>query len=123
MKETTEKVYRCEHCNKSMLSKGAMSLHERMCNKNPKNLHKCFEFCQHLVKDKAELYWGEESNGFRSTFHCALNPGVEMYSYKMERTKYRKQYVERMQRMPLQCDKFRYMYDEEPIEFDDIFDF
>ena len=34
-------IYRCEYCNKASVSKGAMTLHERCCPKNPNNKAMC----------------------------------------------------------------------------------
>ena len=42
MTEKETRIYICEHCGKHSLSKGAMTLHERACHKNPKNMPVCF---------------------------------------------------------------------------------
>jgi len=104
MKETNEKVYRCDHCNKSMVRKGLMVIHERMCKKNPKNMHKCFEYCAHLVKETNE----PEEDEYRPSysFHCNLNPETPLYSYKLERFKSNDIRRGFMTRMPLECDLY-----------------
>jgi hypothetical protein len=107
MKETKEKVYRCDFCNKAIIQKGSMTLHERMCKKNPKNMHKCFQYCKHLIKDTATTCDDDGNRvnvGF--SFSCALNPDVEMFSYKLERFKSNAGRIEKMLRMPLECDKY-----------------
>ena len=104
MKETLEPVYRCDHCNKAMRSKGAMTLHERMRFHNPKNNHKCCQYCKYLVKD------GDCSNG-ETIFYCG-NEKCDMnfkdlYSYKLERFYFNKHRINKMTRMPLQCDYYQ----------------
>jgi hypothetical protein len=100
MKETTEKVYRCEFCNKALIRKGFMVLHERMCKSNPKNKHKCFEYCKHLIKDRSE-YSGEVS------FVCAKTLAI-MYSYKLERFAHKAERIQadKLIRMPLECQLY-----------------
>lgn len=49
MKIETKEIYRCGHCNKYGLSKGAMVRHEKICYKNPDNFRPCLS-CQHLTK-------------------------------------------------------------------------
>ncbi len=98
MKETKEKVYRCDFCNKAIIQKGSMTLHERMCKKNPKNKHKCFQYCKHLIKE-------ENYNGSKS-FTCALNNDIDLYSFKLERFKHNTERIEKMSRMPLECNKY-----------------
>lgn len=43
------KVYRCDHCNKISISKGAIKLHEICCRKNPINHTPCAS-CKYLEK-------------------------------------------------------------------------
>ena len=100
-----ELVYRCAYCNKAMLSKGAMTLHERMCKKNPKNQHKCFKYCKWLIKNK------NVEDGF-SEFDCT-NPNCGyynkgLYSYKLERNSTFKDRVkeDNLIRMPLMCKHY-----------------
>lgn len=108
MRATNETVYRCDFCNKAIVSAGFMKLHERMCKQNPKNKHKCFEFCQYLVK---EQYVDEEDeHGIRNYgiyFTCKKRPGIELYSYKLERFKSNKKRLENMERMPLECELYK----------------
>ena len=100
MKETTEKVYRCEFCNKALIRKGFVVLHERMCKSNPKNKHKCFEYCAHLEKEKND-YSGEFS------FVCAKTQKY-MYSYKLERFAHKAERIQNdeLTRMPLECQLY-----------------
>ena len=100
-----ETVFRCEFCNKAMLGKGAMSLHERMCKKNPKNKHKCFQYCKWLNKD------ADEVTGLR--FFCCGNDKCklhekDLYSYKLERNYSGQQRIkeEELTLMPLECDNY-----------------
>ena len=104
MKATNEKVYRCDHCNRPMVSAGFMKVHERMCKKNSNNQHQCFKYCEHLTKDVN----GESGEIF---FTCNKT-GNDMYSYKLERFKdklNRRLKNNTMTRMPLDCDLYSAM--------------
>lgn len=129
MKQTTEKVYRCDHCNKAMVSAGFMKLHERMCKKNPKNQHKCFLYCKHLVKDQEPIR-DEDGNVcgmLEASFACTKKPNIELFSYKFERYKSNELRCKGMTRMPLECDLYETMeghdYSEHLKLDDDYFDF
>jgi len=98
MKETNEKVYRCDHCNRAIVSKGSMTLHERMCKKNPNNQHQCFKYCKNLVKEQ------EEFNG-NIIFHCTKK-NMDLHSYKLERFKANANRLKYSIRMPLECDDY-----------------
>ncbi len=69
MRKTKETVYRCEYCNKAMVSAGFMKLHERMCKENPKNKHQCFKYCGNLVKDNLLLLTNLVSNAANLKYH------------------------------------------------------
>lgn len=98
----TREIYKCEYCNKKMFGKGAMSLHERQCCKNPKNRHKCFQYCKWLNKDTCD------STGFKF-FTCGNDKcnlcGSDLHSYKLERNYEGQQRIkdEELIRMPLVC--------------------
>ena len=104
MKETLELVYKCDHCNKAMRSKGAMTLHERMCKSNPKNNHKCFQYCRFLNKD------GDGQTG-ETIFYCGNKNSIfyfkDLYSYKLERFCFNKERISKMTRMPLECKHYQ----------------
>lgn len=104
MKILNMKIYKCEYCGKRMFGKGAMVIHERMCNKNPKNRHMCFKYCKHLDRVPNELVdeYGDSYNG-GSKFICKKT-GKEMYSYKLERFKKNEYRKKNKTRMPLKCD-------------------
>lgn len=53
MKTDVRTVYHCEHCNKISLNKGAMTLHEDKCNRNPVNRSYCIG-CKHLTVEDIE---------------------------------------------------------------------
>lgn len=109
MKQTNEKVYRCDFCNRAIISKGSMQLHERMCKKNPRNQHQCFKYCKYLDKhqfiitDEDDDKYGESE----ISFTCKKRPGVELYSYKLERFKSNRTRLEDMERMPLECELYK----------------
>jgi hypothetical protein len=111
MRQTNEKVYRCDFCNRAIINAGSMKLHERMCKNNPKNMHKCFQYCSHLAKIFLTAY-DEEVGGMYNTgevtFRCELKD-IEMYSYKLERFKLKAERMEGLIRMPLECDKYSCM--------------
>jgi len=105
MIETNEKVYRCDFCNKAIISKGIMVIHERMCKKNPKNQHQCFKYCENLVKEQFDI---KDEDGYKCgkseiSFTCKKRQGIELYSYKLERYKYKQERLENKERMPLEC--------------------
>lgn len=104
MKVKLELVYRCDHCNKAMRSNGSMALHERMCSENPKNNHKCFQYCKYLLKDK------DDSDG-TITFYCENTKSKyhfqDLYSYKLERFYFNKDRINKMSRMPLKCNHYQ----------------
>ena len=114
MKRTNEIVYHCEFCKKKMLGAAAMSLHERMCKRNPKNMHKCFEVCVHCTKVYQDverpshyMYALREDNIERDiVFLCAKQPEVKMYSFKLERFESNKFRMFGLTRMPLECDLY-----------------
>lgn len=105
MKTEIKKVYYCEHCNKHMLSKGSMSRHERFCDQNPNNWHKCFKYCDHLIKTKELVPASEpEESYYKTIFTCdALHKKI--YSFKLE--KKAPHLIEAdMERMPLKCESY-----------------
>ena len=107
MKTILKKVYYCDHCNKHMINAGAMSRHERFCNQNPNNWHKCFDYCDHLIKTSELVKSGDEETPpvYKTIFTCKeLNK--KLYSYLLE--KKAPQHIEPdMERMPLHCDSFK----------------
>lgn len=112
MKQTKETVYRCDHCNRAMVSKGFMTTHERICKRNPNNRHKCFEYCNHLQKTEIKGWderWEQERNF--TEFRCAKQPNILLYSYKLERYKSKASRLIGMVRMPLKCDLFDNIHD------------
>jgi hypothetical protein len=120
MKQTNEKVYRCDHCNKAMVSKGFMVYHEKWCKKNPNNMHKCFEWCTHLrMETEKEEHETEDGTYFvplEKSFYCEKLE-MSLYSYKLEKKlcnrkdEFNKR-IEGLQRMPLQCESFKDRCDE-----------
>jgi len=106
MKMTEGNIYRCYHCNKPSIYKGAMTTHERMCKKNPNNQHKCFQYCKYLTKDRKIIYdeYGNVESNY-SHFLCEkLN--LNLYSYKLERNYVTRKMIDNLIRMPLQCDSY-----------------
>lgn len=53
MKTDVRTVYHCEHCNKISLNKGAMTLHEDKCKRNPVNRSYCIG-CKHPTVEDIE---------------------------------------------------------------------
>jgi hypothetical protein len=84
--------------------------HEKYCKKNPLNNHRCFQRCQHLIKDSDYL---EDGNGNRygtcTIFTCDIT-GKDMYSYKAEKSLYIECDGERM---PLECEHYQGNWQEE----------
>lgn len=105
MKKTNETVYRCDFCNKAIVSAGFMKLHERMCNKNPKNQHQCFKYCENLIRDRLDIT--DEYGHYKIVFFCKKRPLTELYSYKLERYKSKQTRLKGMERMPLKCELYK----------------
>ena len=101
--ETT--VYQCDYCGKKQYRKCDMTKHEKWCKKNPKNDHKCFQYCVHLVRDREDCYDEGESPKTRRTFTCSLL-NKKMYSYIAERRDIVRNLYD-CERMPLQCDSYK----------------
>jgi hypothetical protein len=110
MKTTLEKVYQCEHCGKKTRSASTTSRHEKFCSQNPHNRHICFDYCEHLEK-KVETNYTEEGEPWDWTTHMICKAkGLKMYSYKLEkRLNFDPKWVQGLERMPLDCDKFKSM--------------
>lgn len=97
-------IYKCSFCGKRMFGKGAMSRHEKFCKMNPKNAHKCFEFCKYLQKSTKYEY-DENGNQIGGTEMLCTKRNVKMYSFKFEKNIYKpKNALEGLERMPLECD-------------------
>jgi len=112
MKTTNETVYRCDFCNRAIVSKGSMVVHEKMCKNNPENAHKCFEFCNHLQRDKEIIggYGDEDWDLKRTKFVCLIRD-VELKSYKVKRTKKLMEYTKDIEFMPNECNLFEGKFD------------
>lgn len=104
MEVTTGKIYKCDFCGKRQFRQCDMTMHERWCKENPKNNHKCFQFCRHLIKTSEE-YDGENFVGHRTIFTCELTK-QGMFSYIAERKRLPVINEKDSIRMPLECDKF-----------------
>ena len=96
-------IYICEFCRRKMFGKGAMSLHEKQCKHNPKNKHKCFEFCRYLIK-------GFDKEKSETTFFCSKQNDLSLYSYKLERFSCHKTRIKYLSRMPLECNFYERNY-------------
>jgi hypothetical protein len=119
MKTKLENVYQCDHCNKKMRSAGAMSRHEKYCNHNPINKHICFEWCKHLKKERVDILYTDpetretEVEWSKIEFTC-LAKNVKMYSFLLEKKKaFKPEFIEGIERMPLDCNKYEVMYTNE----------
>ena len=99
-----ETIYRCEHCNRPMFGKGAMTLHEKLCSKNPNNRHQCFKYCKWITKD----YIRTSEDEVETIFYCGNENcpfhDKDLYSYKFERLIMNREKAKTMTRMPLECD-------------------
>jgi hypothetical protein len=111
MKQTNEKVYRCDYCNKAIISKGFMVFHEKWCKLNPSNHHKCFEFCENLVRTSIR---SEDEDGYlipdKYEFTCTAK-NIGLYSYKLEKKFQKhpeilKDRIKGLERMPDECDNY-----------------
>lgn len=106
MKIIEGKIYTCDFCGKRQFRQCDMTKHEKWCKENPNNMHKCFQYCKHLVKGKEDYNGGgnDEWQPQRTTFTCALL-NKQMFSFKAERRGITK-HLDGVERMPLQCDKY-----------------
>jgi hypothetical protein len=109
MRTQQETIYRCEHCNRPMFGKGAMSRHEKYCKENPNNKHECFDFCKHLNKEVHSSVDNYENYTKHTDMICEKRD-VKMYSFKFEKN-YNKPAtaLNGLERMPLECDLHEYM--------------
>ncbi len=108
MKIEQKTVYICEHCNRKMLGKGAMSRHEKFCNLAPNNLHKCFQYCKHLKK--TEFIDNSYNGTFKKTTMLCEKRNVKMYSYKFEKNTNKPiNALKFLERMPLECNLYEDM--------------
>lgn len=106
MKIQQETIFRCEFCNKPMFGKGAMVRHEKYCKRNPKNAHKCFEFCKHLQKT-TEYEYDKDGNQIGGTEMLCIKRNVKMYSFKYEKNIHKPaNALDGLERMPLECDLY-----------------
>jgi len=95
-------VFQCEFCGKKQYRKNDMSLHEKWCKKNPKNDHKCFQHCVHLIKSREEIDCDREWPSTRCTFQCNVTKKF-LYSSIAERRKIVPLLDKSVERMPLEC--------------------
>lgn len=61
---TDKKVYQCEFCGKISLGKGAMTVHEMNCKKNPKNWIECAS-CDYLKVERIKVDGTESKRCYR----------------------------------------------------------
>ena len=128
MRTTNEKVYRCDYCNRAIVSKGSMTVHEKMCKNNPENKHKCFEYCKHLIKSTKTMDFGDEDDILLITeFTCSIT-GNKMKSYKVKRNSVLLNETKHLIFMPLKCDLYEAevghdFSEQEDCSVDDFFDF
>jgi hypothetical protein len=104
MEITLQNVYKCDHCGKKQFRKGDMTKHEKWCKGNPNNRHKCFQYCNHLIKEDEE-YEGSDFVGSRTIFKCGLTE-QKMFSYIAERKRLPIINENDNIRMPVECDKY-----------------
>jgi hypothetical protein len=120
MKTINDKYYRCDHCNRAIVSKGSMVVHEKNCKENPNNKHMCFQWCKNLIRTVDQVNYNAEDNSYNGkeiSFKCLVTK-KEMYSYKLERFKSNKGRIKGLERMPLECQYYKYAYDiEDDTEF------
>lgn len=88
-----------------MFNKGAMTLHERMCKENPKNKHKCFQYCKYLYGER-DSYDGEFHFSCEN-IKCGMYE-KNLHSYKLEREYHGKKRIKEngLIRMPLECEHY-----------------
>lgn len=82
MIKSVETIFKCDHCNKISRSAGAMSRHEKYCNKNPEFHHPCF-FCSHLETEQVHIPLYVNYNDGTEEAPC-LRTSTEFYCKKRE---------------------------------------
>lgn len=109
MKAELKKVYYCDYCKKHSISASTISRHEKYCKMNPKNAHKCFEFCRYLKRDRTTHFNDEgEAYGRKTEFTCMVTDN-KMYSFLLEKRDSLYPYhniLKGLTRMPLECKLF-----------------
>lgn len=115
-----QKIFCCEFCNKKHYRQNVITLHERQCRNNPKNKHKCFQYCKFLKKHN-DIFDENELN-YPAEFRC-INVKCELYnkllySFKYERYNRNIENIEQnnLIRMPLICE--HYVLDENHKSYD-----
>jgi hypothetical protein len=112
MRTEIKKVYYCEYCKIHRLSASTISRHEKYCKSNPKNAHKCFEFCRYLEKTQSTRFTEDGEPYSRNTSFKCLKNNTQMYSFHLEKIASLYPYnniTKGLIRMPLECDKFEIM--------------
>lgn len=93
-------IYKCDYCPKWYQLERFANKHEKYCRLNPNNRHACFDYCQHLVKER-----GEESGPFGRPCQFKCNKlNKYLHSYIAERIGHPD--VESTERMPLKCKHY-----------------
>lgn len=111
MKKIQTTIYQCEYCGRKMFGAGAMGRHEKLCRMNPKNAHKCYEFCKNLMREEITTPVSsdpEDGRISKTIFYCSKNPSQLLYSYKME-IRFPQYITPDMIRMPMECDLYEEM--------------
>lgn len=116
MKEMEVKIFICDHCQKKMLGKGAMSRHEKLCYSNPENWRAC-SGCVHCepetVEYIAQVDYDEFSGGVTRTstaFRCKILNKL-MYPFRAEKKGLIRRFPEtfaNQEPMPKTCEHANY---------------
>jgi len=109
-----------------MLSAGFLSRHESMCKKNPKNKHKCFQYCKFMEKhvEYTDTYISDGDEGIstkETTFTCTkLNKMLR--SYKSNRNTVTRERYGHLELMPTKCEFYSVVEGKESYDMDYDFD-
>lgn len=115
MKIQEKTVFSCDFCNRKMFVKGAMTRHENICTKNPKNWSACID-CKFCEEKEEEFYYYsgnpmEDNETVRKSksFRCThLNQA--MYPFAAEKKKLPTRFPETFEgqiRMPNKCEHYK----------------
>jgi len=99
-----EKVFHCSFCKKYSLFKQIVTKHEKTCKFNPENKTKCFEYCDHLIKESS--YYDDITEEIIISKYYCKKKDKYMKSFKVKRNSFLLNRTKTLEFMPKECDLF-----------------
>lgn len=102
-------LFFCEHCKKMYRRKYPCEKHEKWCSKNPRNKHKCFDFCKYLTRNRTDQGTDFYCEKLKKNLHSFI---IDKYIEKgNEYAGLLMDVKEDTERMPMECEEHRYECD------------